>query len=162
VEDFFRHRLASSVPLARFLHFRLFEYGEFFKNNRQPWFHATPERPRTATPSAGLDRYPVDEEMKMLGKAYDGRVTLLFLARFEPGALERESPAEKLVKKAAIAHGVHFVSLRERFQDLAGAGRAPYGFPNTDFNKGHWNKYGHAAGAEILMQEYKRIRNDIH
>jgi len=89
-------------------------------------------------------------------------VTILYLPPFDPMNTECIGPNEIVVQNASASAGVHFVSLRSGFNQLSETGRAPYGFANTRFNEGHWNRHGHRVAAEILAEDLKPILNAIY
>jgi len=151
-------RYPHIVPLLQFMKLRARTVKLWLADNSKPWFHATAGR-QNATSCPG--RYPLEAEMKMLAEAYESHVTLLFLPPFDPKAPSEETEAEVRLRHLAKQCGVHFVSLRERFPQLAAEGHAPYGFSNSAFNAGHWNRYGHQAAADILFAESQRIENDL-
>jgi hypothetical protein len=151
------------LPIILFMQDRENLVLAWVKDRKQPWFHAeNAEESNRRTPGIQVANYPVDQEMKMLAEAYDKRVILLYLPQFDPLQPGRETENETLLRKAAQAQGIHFVSLREKFPELAAAGQAPYGFVNTRFNAGHWNRYGHQAAADLLFDEYQRISHAVH
>jgi hypothetical protein len=158
-----RQSLVFFRPLFQFGERRFQEFRLWLADRDQPWFHAAPTPPPPPTaPADALDHYPVPAEMRMLAAAYHQRVTLLFLPAFDPRDPARESPTEARLRAWAEEAGLRFRSLREQFPALARAGVSPYGFSNTRFNYGHWNRYGHAAAAAVLTDEYQKISHDLH
>jgi hypothetical protein len=159
----FSDRCPWLLPIVLFMQDRKNLVTFWVKDRKQPWFHADPPQ-AGSRPNPGLlvANYPVHREMEMLAEAYDRRVILIYLPDFDPLQPDRETENEVLLRKAAQAQGLHFVSLREKFPGLAAAGQAPYGFVNTCFNAGHWNRYGHQAAADLLFDEYLRITHALH
>jgi hypothetical protein len=153
-----RERLPFWYPLVTFAYLRRSELKDWMEDQRQPWFHAARQSPsgQEQREDNGA-QYPLDDEMKLLAEAYQGHLTLLYLARFDPRNPSRETRIENLLHVLAERHHVPFVSLREKFPELAAAGRAPYGFSNTRFNWGHWNRDGHRAAADLLFEEGRRL-----
>jgi hypothetical protein len=145
-------------PLVTFAYLRKSDLESWMDGHDRPWFHAVAEKPNAEErPDEEIGKYPLDEEMKLLANAYDGRLTLFCLPQFDPQNPSQESETEKALQRLAVKAGVRFVSLREEFPALAKAGHAPYGFDNTRFNWGHWNRYGHAAAAEVLLKESRQL-----
>jgi hypothetical protein len=134
---------------------RVREFQRWLKNER-PWFRTEPAKAAASDPlrSWGAD-YPLGDEMRLLAEAYQGRLTLLFLAPFDPKDPSGQTEQERLLQKLATANGVRFVTLRDKFQDMEKIGKSPYGFNNTLFNYGHWNRYGHAAAAQLLLTDLR-------
>ncbi len=153
-----REKCPFWFPLVTFAYLRKSELKDWMQDQRQPWFHAAPAKPSVAaSPAEDMEKYPLDEEMSLLAEAYGRRLTLLYLARFDPQNPSKETGTEKALHQLAEKHGVRFVSLREKFPELAAAGQAPYGFGNTRFNWGHWNCYGHRAAAELLFDDCQEL-----
>jgi hypothetical protein len=142
-------------PLVTFAYLRKSELTEWMSDQRQPWFHARAQASDEGTGKPEPGEYPLEAEMKLLAEAYDGRLTLLYLARFDPNNPGEETGIEQRLHGLARKYGVSLVSLREKFPELAAAGHAPYGFSNTRFNWGHWNRYGHRAAAALLFEEWQ-------
>ena len=146
-------------PLVTFAYLRRSELKEWMHGHDQPWFHAVAAQPgpEERQHEEDLGKYPLDDEMRLLAEAYDGRLTLLYLARFDPNKPSKETETERTLHGLAEKNGVPFISLRKKFPELAAAGLAPYGFSNTRFNWGHWNRYGHRAAAELLFEECQEL-----
>jgi hypothetical protein len=154
-----REKCPFWFPLVTFAYLRKSELKEWMEGNDQPWFHAAAEKParEEGHQEGGNGEYPLDDELRLLAQAYQGKLTLLYLARFDPSNPTKETETETALHGLAEKHGVPFISLREKFPELAAAGHAPYGFSNTRFNWGHWNRYGHQAAAELLFDECQRL-----
>jgi hypothetical protein len=131
---------------------RVKEFQIWFKTEK-PWFRPVAKRAPPSTPGAIQSDYPVAQEMKMLAAAYGHRLTLLYLPSFDPNELSIPTKAETMLRNLADQEGIRFVSLRDKFKDFAAEGRSPYGFNNTQFNSGHWNRYGHEAAARLLLDD---------
>ncbi len=153
-----RDRFPFWFPLVTFAYLRQSELTDWMADQRQPWFHASPAKAGEEGPaSEPMDSYPLDAEMGLLAEAYPEQLTLLFLPRFDPQNPGEETETEKVLRGLALKHGVRFVSLGRKFPELAAEGRAPYGFGNTRFNWGHWNRYGHQAAADLLFAECQKL-----
>jgi hypothetical protein len=145
-------------PLLDFTYLRKAEMEAWIAGHDRPWFHGAVGAPNVDQQTVDETKgYPLKKEMKLLAKAYDGRLTLLFLPKFDPRDPAKEMESEKTLHRLADKAGVRFVSLREKFPALAEAGHAPYGFGNTRFNSGHWNCYAHEAAADLLFEELRQL-----
>lgn len=152
-----RERFPFWYPLVTFAYLRKADMEAWMLGHERPWFHATVEAAPKSRPEQETEKYPLEDEMKLLAAAYDRRLTLLYLPNFDPLNPSNESETEKKLQELAAKEGVRFVSLREKFPALAGAGHAPYGFSNTRFNWGHWNRSGHEAAAAVLFEESRQL-----
>ena len=94
----------------------------------------------------------MDEELAVLARAFEGRLTLLLLPPLA------RSPVEARILERCAASGWSCVSLRERFDEFAARYESPYGFANSAWGQGHMNAAGHHAAAEILTTELARLR----
>jgi hypothetical protein len=151
----------SALPYS-FIYHRVKEFQRWFQTEK-PWFRVNAQ---VATRSESMkpfgSEYPVDQEMKLLAEAFDHRLTLLYLAPFDPKNPAKESDGEVVLRKLATSTGIRFVSLRDKFPGLAQRGKSPYGFSNTQFNQGHWNSYGHEAAAQLLFNDLMTMPYDLH
>ena len=135
----------------------LFGYGrmralEFARAARAepPLFSATTAR---AAPAPRRD-YPIEDEVSLLNAAWQGRVTVLYLAVFDPERpREPASDTERRLFAACAAQGGSCVNLRESFPEFAARWEAPYGFANSNWNTGHMNAAGHRAAGALLARE---------
>ena len=93
----------------------------------------------------------------MLAEAFDGRLTILLLGRFDPLDPGRDTREEAVIKQAARELGVSLACSKDEHEGLAEKGLAPYGFPNTSLNSGHMNAQGHAAAARALTRELLKL-----
>lgn len=153
-----REKCTFWFPLVTFAYLRKSEAKDWMEGHNEPWFHARAASFREeGRPKEEMGQYPLDDEMKLLAEAYERRLTLLYLPKFDPKDPLKEMEIEKVLKGLAEKNGVRFVSLRERFPELAATGQAPYGFDNTLFNEGHWNRYGHQAAAQLLVEECRKL-----
>ncbi len=112
--------------------------------------------PRVFTAPATQDVL-VREELRMLAAAYDGRLTLLLLGRFDPLAPGNDTHDEEVIKQAARELGVSLACSKDEYEALAEKRLAPYGFSNTLLNSGHMNAAGHAAAGRALTRELLRL-----
>jgi lysophospholipase L1-like esterase len=151
-------RIGERVPfLAPFLLFTANRQGAalaWIKDNEQPWFHAQRREVSAKSGPNSLSKYPVGSEVELLAQAFQKRLTILYLPPFDPKRVDAEEPAEAFVRVECEKSGVQFASLREKFHELHESGRCPYGFENTRFNEGHWNRYGHQAAAAVLTGRF--------
>lgn len=109
-----------------------------------------PER-KAETPIA---QWPVGDEMRLLGDAFDGRVTFLFVPQFDGPPGDVETSWDAACRSARLS----CVNLRASFEDFRRRGDAPFGFPNSRFGEGHLNAGGHAAAASLLQAEIDGLR----
>jgi hypothetical protein len=161
----FARWLAAKFPDAvpyHFVYHRVNEFQEWFRTEK-PWFRVNaPPAPRSDSVKHFRSEYPVDQELELLSEVFSTRLTLLYVAPFDPKNPSKESEGEVLLRKSAASTGIRFVSLRDKFPGLAQKGRAPYGFSNTQFNQGHWNSYGHEAAAQLLFNDLMTMSYGIH
>lgn len=132
---------------------RIRERSAFYQNARlQYWglrrmaadwrpFRAQPARPRRKE-----RQYPVSEELALAREALGDRVTFLLLAVGEPSGLEAQFVT------ACATLGLKCVNTREQLEALRRSGVPPQGFPNTDWDVGHLNRWGHRAVAQPLAR----------
>ena len=139
---------------------RIEELRRWIRTERRLFRAETPIRARDPDESSMLSCYPIEAELQLLAAAYDQRLTLLFLPPFDPASPNTQTKTERFFRNLATTHDIRFVSLGEKFPELAAKGLAPYGFENTRFNYGHWNRYGHRAAAELLFKECQELENN--
>ncbi len=123
-------------------------------SHEPPLFRAA-ETPRvtweiTSTP----EDYPVEAELAALVDAFDARVTLLYLASFDPTAPLTPTPTETRVSAYAASRGIGFVNTRTLHSELRGW--SPFGFSNTPYNQGHLNSLGHRLAGDLLAVELRQ------
>jgi len=119
-----------------------------------PLFSAATVR---ATASAPRRDYPIEDEVALLNATWQGRVTVLYLAVFDPERpREPASDTERRLFAACVARGWSCVNLRESFPEFAAHWEAPYGFANSSWNTGHMNAAGHRAAGALLARELSR------
>jgi hypothetical protein len=116
-----------------------------------------PPDPRVFAAAATPHEYPVKEELRMLAQAYDGRLTLLLLGRFDPRAPGRDTSDEAVIRHAARDLGISLACSKDEYEALAARGQTPNGFANTSPISGHLNANGHAAAAHALTRELLRL-----
>jgi hypothetical protein len=115
-----------------------------------PLFHAADPRPAPPPASYG----PVEPELGAVRDAYRGRVTLFLV----PDFLKPPTEMERRFTGWCSSTGTSCVNLRSVFEDFRRRGRAPSGFPNSNFGFGHLNREGHIAAANLLAAELERLR----
>lgn len=101
-------------------------------------------------------RYPVEEELDAMRRAYDGRVTFLYLAEYDPHAPTVPTATERRFQAYCTTTNVSCVDTRVLYRQFARNHAAPFGFSNSGFNKGHLNAAGHQAAASLLAPELRR------
>jgi hypothetical protein len=113
-----------------------------------PLFEASRTKPAAAGPLVP----PVEEELDLLFRAFDGKVTVLFLSE----ALPEADPLETRARAHCERSGRSCVFTREAFLGLRSSGKDPYGFSNTHLGIGHMNAIGHRAAGELVAEELER------
>ncbi len=161
-----RGRLGGIAWAARqrssFFGYSVVRFGKFRAAAAQdaPLFHASQakhdEAPSGEAAELAAD-FPLDAELDLLVKAWDGRVTILYLPELDPKHPERVSSIGAWLAARCRAQGVSFVTLADAFGGMLARGRSPYGFANTHFNEGHMNAEGQAATAGLLAAELERL-----
>jgi hypothetical protein len=119
-----------------------------------PLFRAADAESQAPAQPTVEPQWPVEDEMRRIVHAYDGRLTFLFVPQFDaaPGAVESQW------RSTCSAAHLSCVDLRDAFDDFRRRGDAPTGFPNSRFGEGHLNARGHAAAAALLQRELERQR----
>jgi hypothetical protein len=103
--------------------------------------------------------YRSREVLDLLIASYSHRITLLWIPPFDARHPDAEGDdIERMVRAVCVERALSCVSLRSAYPALSRAGRAPFGFPNSAYNSGHWNEVGHRAAAELLARELERLR----
>lgn len=151
------HVFANLCGLTRFTALRALEFREWLRHEPR-WFSAGTRSGGGADGAAASSRaYPVEEELAALLAAYDGKVTLLLLDPFDPSGRAPASETFARIERFAAARGASVVRLRDGFAALERSGRAPYGFPDSGFNRGHLNAAGHRIAGRLLADELERV-----
>lgn len=107
-----------------------------------------------AVPEEPAPTYPLGAAAQLLLDAYGPRVTILWRRTF-PGkaAVRPPTPGQVEIEAVCRRNGVRLVDLGLESAELVRLGRAPYGFPNTSWNAGHFNATGHAWIGRVLERE---------
>ncbi len=113
-------------------------------------------RPRPV--DCGL-QYPLSQELDLLHQAYGDRLTVMvrpyFWFKLKVYSFNDEpSPLLKLCREK----GIRCVWLGDTFAPLMTT-VSPYGFPNTEYNKGHLNPLGHQRVGECLARELLELHS---
>jgi hypothetical protein len=120
-----------------------------------PLFRAGDDEMRPAArPAAPPPVWPVKAEIDLLRRAWNDRVTFLFLPRFDA----TPESIEQAFMSTCRDERLSCVNLRDAFEEFRRRGDAPVGFPNSRFGEGHLNRRGHAAAAALLQSEIERLR----
>lgn len=151
------HEVSQRVALVPFLHSRLSAFAAGARNE-PPLFEAGRDR-SIDSPEKTAALEPIAEELDLLARAFNERVSLLYVSWFEPRTPKLATPIEMAVLEAAGARGLRVIQMREAWPKFADAGRAPFGFTNSAFNKGHLNLAGHRAVGEALATEIEALRS---
>lgn len=115
-----------------------------------PLFHAADQRPPDTAPAYGA----VELKLSALRDAYGGRVTFFLV----PDFLAPPTIMERRFTQWCQSNSTSCVDLRSSFAEFRRRGRAPSGFPNSNFGLGHLNREGHIAAADLLAAELERLR----
>jgi hypothetical protein len=121
---------------------------------RARMFRASAESPAPPLPRAS--DYPVQAALGELVKAFDGRLTILFLSSFDPDAPDRPTDVELEVRRFCEG-GTSCVFAGDAWPDFARRHATPFGFPNSGWNHGHPNVEGHRAIGALLARELARL-----
>jgi lysophospholipase L1-like esterase len=140
------------VALYSFIGYRLHQLGESTRSEPPLFFAGAPIKPPPLRRPVGSAR----EILAALDRAYDGRVTFVYLSHPEPAHLEA-APTEREFDGACAELAASCVNPRTAFQALVDAGTPPYGFANSTPNSGHLNPAGHAALAAELAKELSHL-----
>ncbi len=140
---------------------RLTEFEAAARAEPPLFFAADAPPPRPEGQDDAAERYPIADILKALHKAYDGRVTLLYLPNFDPQKpSEVDRSAERAFDAACAGASIRCINFRSEHASFAARRTSPYGFVNTRFNFGHMNAEGHRAVAEVLAREMERLAAD--
>lgn len=148
--------LCSYAALPRYAYERISVFRGMFEKEA-PLFRAGYANTSSATHELDLNKYPLSQEIELVREAYGGRLSILYIAPYEPSDPMAASPMETELSKICRLQKVSFVttrSLHERFKSL---NKSPFGFPNSTFNAGHCNRDGHQAMADLLADELNRV-----
>lgn len=126
--------------------------------NEPPLFRATLALRRKTESSL---KYPIEQELKMLVRSYEQRVTLVYLASYDPKAPEQKTEIEEEVSRICSLNHWSFVNLRTTYSNFTKHGLSPYGFLNTAFNQGHMNSEGHHTTVKLIVDELKRLHSNV-
>lgn len=156
------HPLRTRSTLVQYGPVRALEFAAAFRRE-PPLFRAA------SAPVEELDEetapqkraYPILDELDLLNEAYGGRLTLLYVAPFDPAHLEAPATgAEADVMRHCRERGWSCVNTREAWPEFAARHEAPFGFPATGYNRGHLNAGGHHAAAALLAAEIERLSSE--
>jgi hypothetical protein len=115
-----------------------------------PLFRAADPSPLRPLPSYG----PIELKLDALRHAYGDRATMFLV----PDFFGPETIVEARFNRWCQTNAVSCVNLRTTFDEFRRRGRAPTGFPNSNFGLGHLNQEGHRAAADLLAAELERLR----
>jgi hypothetical protein len=105
-------------------HCMLFQYGTGQIVKRQAaadprWFRAgTVEAPKPP-PQFDPTSYPIEDELKLLESAYEGRVTILYVTQFDPHAPDKPTPVEQRILEMCRTHHWSCVTSRKNYAAIA-------------------------------------------
>ena len=147
----YQHVAFPIYLIERFMLFRM-----MFKKEA-PLFKAGYLHSSSAMEEPGLSAYPLAQEIELVRDAYEGRLTILYLAPYDPRAPMIASPMEIELHKSCKQHGINFVTTRSLHDRFKSRSISPFGFPNSNFNVGHCNREGHQAIADLLVEEIHKM-----
>ncbi|MES2695518.1 MAG: hypothetical protein V4773_18720 [Verrucomicrobiota bacterium] len=151
----FVHSIRNSSALCANVLRRVNEFAALSKLT-PPLFNATRRNAGGGAP-AFRKVFPIEQEIDLLVKAFDGRVTILWTTPFHTlRSPAKASEVDDRVTRHAVAQGISIVALGEIYRQNSRKGIALTGFTNTQPFKGHWNQVGHATIGELLGQELKQ------
>lgn len=146
-------RWVSLIPATYYRFKALQSRGE------PPLFFAGSVKPPPPAPDPAS--FPIEEELELLIKAYDGRLTVLYLStRYRPMGHSLPRPIEDRAVSYLRSRGVRVVNTGEMGPLMDSELRSLYGFDNARFNAGHLNAWGHRQVAEKLTRELRELEND--
>ncbi|MES1187425.1 MAG: hypothetical protein ABUL60_26645 [Myxococcales bacterium] len=90
--------------------------------------------------------YPVEEELLLADVAFEGAVTFVHLGVATPTPIEAE------FRRVCSERRLHCVTTREELEALRRSGTPPQGFPNSGWDVGHLNAWGHQTVARALAR----------
>ena len=140
----------------RYAYQRVKEFDLIFKKEA-PLFKAGYVNTLSAEQSSDLSNYPIAQEIELVRKAYDGRLTILYIAPYDPKVPMSASPMETELSTICRRQGISFVTTRSLHARFIAKKISPFGFPNSNFNVGHCNHEGHQAIAELLSDELAKV-----
>lgn len=118
-----------------------------------PLFRAA-DASRNVETASDDPRWPAEQVLDEVRRAFDGRVTFFYLPLFEA-----EVPlTERRFDAWCAAARVDCINLRSTFPQFRAKGRAPFGFPNSSFGIGHLNEEGHRAAAGLVARALDDVR----
>ena len=144
------YRLRERSMLVYFAWLRFNEYRASTLDAAPLFAGAAPSQPPP------VPDYPLEAVMDATAAPYRDRVTFAFLAPYVPDAPTTPSPEEERVERHCRERGYSCTTTRDGYAELAAQGRAPYGFPTSEFDWGHMNEIGHALLARVVAAELQR------
>jgi hypothetical protein len=132
--------------------------GEF----RQRWSLQPPLFEAGSPAPAEVERDgPVEAVVALLARTFGPRCTLVYIAPFQPWGQPQRTPLERRFFAACREQSVDVLDLSEGHAWLRQQGRAPQGFANSRYNKGHANRWGHRMIARVLARHLTRLRQKM-
>ena len=140
------------VALYSFVGYRIHQLVDASGAEPPLFFAGAPIKPPAPRAPAGSPA----EILAAIARAYDGRVTFVYLSHPQPSHLEAP-PVERAFDAACAELAASCLNPRAAFQALVDAGTPPYGFANSTPNSGHLNAIGHEALAAELAKELSHL-----
>jgi hypothetical protein len=136
---------------ARITEFRMMSKSE------APLFKAGYVNTTSLAQEPDLGTYPIAREIELLRNVYEGRLTILYIAPYNPRAPMSASSMETELSKICRQQKISFVTTRSLHDRFKSRNISPFGFSNSKFNVGHCNWDGHQAIADLLAEELARV-----
>jgi hypothetical protein len=148
--------LSNYAAVPRYAYERLMAYRMMLKKET-PLFKAGYTNAPSSAHEPDLNEYPLAQEIELVRDAYEGRLTILYIAPYDPRDPMAASPMETELSKICALRNVSFVTTRSLHDRFKSRNISPFGFPNSTFNAGHCNRDGHQAIADLLAEELNRV-----
>lgn len=143
-----------SVP--RHANSRIKEFRLMAKNEA-PLFNAGYSNVTLASRGTDPGMYPIAREIELLSNVYEGRLTILYIAPYDPIAPMSVSSMESELSEVCRQQKIGFVTTRSLHGRFISRNISPFGFSNSNFNVGHCNRDGHQAIADLLSHELVNV-----
>ena len=148
------YQIRNESALLRFASKRAFDLVNWWRSD-SPLFNAS--RPRQPSIAGNRD-FRVVEQLQLLVDALDGKLTVLHVTPFyAPKGDRSPSEVDQHIFDFCHKRAISYVPLGPIYRRLAAGNVAPTGFSNPRPFSGHWSSPAHAAIAEALHLEIKRV-----
>jgi hypothetical protein len=153
-----QRRTSRLEPIGRIIALAPFCYARYRELSAEARRAAATPMFRAASVSASRKAdaprtVPIEPVLKELVEAYDGRLTVLYLAKFDLAHPDERTPTETAAVAFLDSIGASVVTTSRLNPELSRLHRSIYGFNNGKFGQGHMNAYGHSRVSELLREE---------